>query len=184
MSFTTTAGNESPSEPTEARREFAIKIDLLSSRESCDTLAHLLDPFGLLWMDAPARIQVTDDRTAWEAGADGSVGCSRGASSRGPHGRVSTQRLIHGPAHRSRQLVTVAPVDPAKVEVGDIVLARVAGTTYLHLVSAVDASRDRVQISNNRGRVNGWTNYARLYGICMRVDGVPRPRTAGKTRRS
>ena len=88
------------------------------------------------------------------------------------------------PLIRSRQLVTVAPVDPAKVEVGDIVLARVAGTTYLHLVSAVDASRGRVQISNNRGRVNGWTNYTRLYGICMTVDGVPRSRTAGKTRRS
>ena len=88
------------------------------------------------------------------------------------------------PLIRSRQLVTVAPVDPAKVEVGDIVLARVAGTTYLHLVSAVDASRGRVQISNNRGRVNGRTTYTRLYGICMTVDGVPRPRTTGKTRRS
>ncbi|MEY9926452.1 hypothetical protein ABH926_001074 [Catenulispora sp. GP43] len=32
------------------------------------------------------------------------------------------------PLIRSRQLVTVAPVDPARLEVGDIVLARVAGT--------------------------------------------------------
>jgi hypothetical protein len=88
------------------------------------------------------------------------------------------------PLIRSRQLVTVAPVDPTKVEVGDIVLARVAGSTYLHLVSAVDAGRGRVQISNNRGRVNGWTNHARLYGICTAVDGVLRPRTDGKTRRS
>jgi hypothetical protein len=38
------------------------------------------------------------------------------------------------PLIRGRQLVTVAPVDPAKVEVGDIVLARVAGRVYLHLV--------------------------------------------------
>ena len=88
------------------------------------------------------------------------------------------------PLIRSRQLVTVAPVDPAKVEVGDIVLARVAGTTYLHLVSAVDASRGRVQISNNRGRVNGRTTYTRLYGICMTAGGGPRPRTTGKTPRS
>ena len=86
------------------------------------------------------------------------------------------------PLIRSRQLVTVAPVDPAKVEVGDIVLVRVAGTTYLHLVSAVNATAGRVQISNNRGRVNGWTNHARVYGICTAVDGVPRPRTADKTR--
>lgn len=86
------------------------------------------------------------------------------------------------PLIRSRQLVTVAPVDPATLEVGDIVLARVAGTTYLHLVSAVDPRAGRVRISNNRGRVNGWTDHARVYGICTAVDGRPRPRTAGKLR--
>lgn len=84
------------------------------------------------------------------------------------------------PLIRSRGLVTVARVDPSKLEVGDIVLARVAGTVYLHLVSAVDPARKRVQISNNRGHVNGWTGYGRVHGICTSVDGVPRPRTAGK----
>lgn len=86
------------------------------------------------------------------------------------------------PLIRSRQLVRVVPVDPAAVEVGDIVLARVAGSVYLHLVSALDASRARVQISNNRGRVNGWTGHARVYGICVAVEGVPRPRVEGKVR--
>lgn len=86
------------------------------------------------------------------------------------------------PLIRSRQLVTVAPVDPARVEVGDVVLARVAGAVYLHLVSAVDAGTGRVRISNNRGRVNGWTTYARVYGICTAVEGVGRPRIAGKLR--
>lgn len=86
------------------------------------------------------------------------------------------------PLIRSRQPVTVAPVDPTKLEVGDIVLVRVAGTTYLHLISAVDTKTGRVQISNNRGRVNGWTNYARVYGICTAVDGVPRPRSTEKVR--
>lgn len=84
------------------------------------------------------------------------------------------------PLIRSRQLVTVVPCDPAAVEVGDIVLARVAGADYLHLVSAVDHARGRVQISNNRGRVNGWTTHARVYGICTAVDGKPRPRVDGK----
>lgn len=83
--------------------------------------------------------------------------------------------LIH-----SRDVVDVAPVDAAKVEVGDIVLAKVAGTVYLHLVSAVDAARGRVQISNNRGRVNGWTSRDRVYGICVAVDDTPRPRVEGK----
>lgn len=86
------------------------------------------------------------------------------------------------PLIRSRQLVTVAPVDPTTVEIGDIVLARVAGTVYLHLVSAVDTGGGRVQISNNRGHVNGWTNQARIYGICTAVDGTRRPRVDGKLR--
>lgn len=86
------------------------------------------------------------------------------------------------PLIRSRQEVVVAPVDPAKLTVGDIVLARVAGTVYLHLVSSIDPARGRVQISNNRGRVNGWTGHERVFGICVSVDGAPRPRIAGKTR--
>jgi hypothetical protein len=86
------------------------------------------------------------------------------------------------PLIRSRQLVTVAPVDPAQVAVGDIVLARVAGTTYLHLVTATDTAAGRVQISNNRGRINGWTSHHRVYGICTAVDGVARPRLTGKVR--
>lgn len=85
------------------------------------------------------------------------------------------------PLIRSRQLVTVAPVDVTRVEVGDIVLARVSGTVYLHLVSALDASTGRVQISNNRGRVNGWTSHDRIFGICTAVDRRPRPRVEGKT---
>lgn len=84
------------------------------------------------------------------------------------------------PLIRSRQLVVVGPADPAKLEVGDIVLARVAGTVYLHLVSAVDRPRKRVQISNNRGRVNGWTNHDRVYGVCLAVDGVRRPGAQNK----
>lgn len=85
------------------------------------------------------------------------------------------------PLIRSRQLVVVAPVDPSKLEAGDIVLARVAGTVYLHLVSSVDAARKRVQISNNRGLVNGWTSHDRVFGICVTVDGVTRSGATGKT---
>ncbi|MFJ6048676.1 S26 family signal peptidase [Streptomyces sp. NPDC092307] len=88
------------------------------------------------------------------------------------------------PLIRSRQRVVVAPVDPARLKPGDIVLARVAGTVYLHLVSAVDFARKRVQISNNRGRVNGWTGHDRVFGICTAVDDVPRAGAADKTRAS
>ncbi|OKJ03299.1 S26 family signal peptidase [Kitasatospora sp. CB01950] len=86
------------------------------------------------------------------------------------------------PLIRSRQSVVVAPVDASLLTVGDIVLARVAGTVHLHLVSALDPARRRVQISNNRGRVNGWTSHDRVFGICVSVDGVPRPGASGRTR--
>jgi hypothetical protein len=85
------------------------------------------------------------------------------------------------PLIRSRQRVIVAPVNPAKLEAGDIVLARVAGTVYLHLVSAVDQARKRVQIRSNRGRVNGWTSHDRVFGICVSVEDVLRPGADGKT---
>ncbi|MFC6599809.1 S24 family peptidase [Kitasatospora paranensis] len=85
------------------------------------------------------------------------------------------------PLIRSRQPVVVAPVDASRLEVGDIVLARVAGAVYLHRVSSVDHARRRVQISNNRGRVNGWTGHDRVFGICVEVDGVARPGAAART---
>ncbi|WP_405503944.1 S26 family signal peptidase [Streptomyces anulatus] len=85
------------------------------------------------------------------------------------------------PLIRSRQQVVVAPVDPSKLEVGDIVLARVSGTVHLHLVSSVDPARKRVQISSNRGRVNGWTSHDRVIGICVSVDGATRSGAVGKT---
>lgn len=63
---------------------------------------------------------------------------------------------------------------------GDIVLARVAGTVCLHLVSALDPARKRAQISNSRGHVNGWTGYDRVFGMCVAVGGVTRSGAAGK----
>ncbi|WP_251072234.1 S26 family signal peptidase [Streptomyces sp. ISL-43] len=86
------------------------------------------------------------------------------------------------PLVHSRQRVRVAPAEPALLEPGDIVLARVSGTVYLHLVTAVDAPRHRVQIGNNRGHVNGWTSRDRVFGICVTVEGVPRPGAAAKVR--
>jgi Peptidase S24-like len=68
----------------------------------------------------------------------------------------------------SGQLCTVAPVDPAVVEVGDIVLCKVNGKQYLHLVKAKQG--DRFLIGNNRGRVNGWVSKNSIYGKCTRIE--------------
>jgi hypothetical protein len=67
----------------------------------------------------------------------------------------------------SGQLCTVSPIDPAMLRVGDVVLCRVRGAEYLHLVKAI---RDgRFQIGNNRGHVNGWIGASGIFG---RLDAV------------
>jgi hypothetical protein len=68
----------------------------------------------------------------------------------------------------SGQLCTVEPVDPASLEVGDIVLCKVNGRQYLHLVKARQG--ERFQIGNNRGRINGWVSQNGIYGKCMRIE--------------
>lgn len=72
------------------------------------------------------------------------------------------------PIIRSRQQITISPVDPAEVGKGDIVLAKVAGRHYIHLVTA--ATGDKVQISNNHGHVNGWTSRTKVFGVVHRED--------------
>jgi hypothetical protein len=66
----------------------------------------------------------------------------------------------------SGQLVTVAPVTE-ELRVGDVVLCKVAGKQYLHLIKAIQG--ERYQIGNNRGRVNGWVSRNCIYGKCVQV---------------
>jgi phage repressor protein C with HTH and peptisase S24 domain len=68
----------------------------------------------------------------------------------------------------SGDLVTVAPRLDRHPEKGDIVLCKVMGNQYLHLVKAVDGKR--IQIGNNHGRINGWTSLAQIYGYCINVE--------------
>jgi hypothetical protein len=49
----------------------------------------------------------------------------------------------------SGQLCTVVPVAAAEVKVDDIVLCKVRGSEYLHIVKAIQGPR--FQIGNNRG---------------------------------
>jgi hypothetical protein len=69
----------------------------------------------------------------------------------------------------SGQLCTVAPVeDFAALKKGDIVLCKVNGNEYLHLVKAVNG--ERFLIGNNRGRINGWIGANSIFGKCIRVE--------------
>ena len=70
--------------------------------------------------------------------------------------------------------------DSTRVEVGDIVLTKVAGNIYVHLVKAIEPAKRRVQIGNNRGGINGWTGFDRVYGIAVSVVGTERPGAMAK----
>ena len=79
-----------------------------------------------------------------------------------PRGHSMTGKIESG------QLCTVVPIDPTMLAVGDIVLCKVKGREYLHLVKAIQGPR--IQIGNNRGRINGWVSGNAIFGKCVRVE--------------
>lgn len=68
----------------------------------------------------------------------------------------------------SGQLCTVTPVGDRKLAVHDIVLCRVKGNQYLHLVKAIQG--ERFQIGNNRGGINGWITRRQIFGLLIGVE--------------
>lgn len=73
----------------------------------------------------------------------------------------------------SGQLCTIVPVgedgiDPSELKKNDIVLCKVGGNEYLHIISAIQGQR--FQISNNRGHVNGWISANNIFGKCTNVE--------------
>ncbi len=69
----------------------------------------------------------------------------------------------------SGQLCTVASIaDHSTLKAGAIVLCKVGGSEYLHLVKAIQG--ERFQIGNNRGRINGWVGAGAICGECIRVE--------------
>ncbi|HEX4947952.1 MAG TPA: S24 family peptidase [Blastocatellia bacterium] len=68
----------------------------------------------------------------------------------------------------SGQLCTVKPIEPEEIRVGDIVLCKVNGREYLHLVKAIQGPR--FQIGNNRGRINGWITANSIFGKCVSIE--------------
>lgn len=67
------------------------------------------------------------------------------------------------PLIKSGQRVTVKPIGDTTITKKDIVLCKVNGRQYLHLVTGIKSNQ--VQISNNKGFVNGWTSLKNIYGI-------------------
>lgn len=74
------------------------------------------------------------------------------------------------PKINSGDLCTVQPIsDFSTIKKNDIVLCKVKGNQYLHLVSGTDTN-GRFQISNNKGYVNGWITQNAIYGKLISVE--------------
>jgi len=68
----------------------------------------------------------------------------------------------------SGQLCTVEPAKEEELKKGDIVLCKVYGSEYLHLIKATRGKR--FQIGNNLGRINGWITFNSIYGKLIKVE--------------
>ncbi len=80
-----------------------------------------------------------------------------------PHGNSMQGKIESG------QLCTVEPIaDYDTLEKGDIVLCKVNGSEYLHLIKAIQGKR--FQIGNNRGRINGWITANSIFGKCVKIE--------------
>jgi len=75
------------------------------------------------------------------------------------------------PLIKSGQPVLIAPVKLKNVRKGDIVFCRVAGMLCCHKVTAVDKVKERFQIGNNHGHINGWTKA--VYGKVIKILDYP-----------
>ncbi|MCA9886394.1 MAG: S24/S26 family peptidase, partial [Anaerolineae bacterium] len=66
------------------------------------------------------------------------------------------------------ELVTLEPCEPEELKKGDIVLVKVKGRVYLHLIKAT--AKGRFLIGNNRGGTNGWVGGNSIYGIATKIE--------------
>lgn len=76
------------------------------------------------------------------------------------------------PILKSRQPVDLSPIDNHNnLKVNDIVFCKVKGNYYTHKIKAIKQKNNNYmyQISNNKGRINGWVSKDKIYGIVTRI---------------
>ena len=75
-----------------------------------------------------------------------------------PHGNSMTPRI------KSGERVLVKPADPTVLKEGDVVLVKVRGVVYLHLIKRISRREGLFLIGNNKGGTNGWVDGSYIYG--------------------
>lgn len=84
-----------------------------------------------------------------------------------PQGSSMTGRIESG------QLCRVVPVTPVHLYIDDIVLCKVDGVEYLHLIKKIDVTDPkgyRYLIGNKRGNMNGWISSDQVFGKCVAIE--------------
>lgn len=73
------------------------------------------------------------------------------------------------PKIKSGEEVTVSP-EISGLSVGDIVFCRVKSSYYVHLIKAIEfVEKERFQIGNNHGRINGWIGRQMIFGKVIEI---------------
>lgn len=74
------------------------------------------------------------------------------------------------PILKSRQPVILKPVDESTVlKKRDIVLCKVRGCYYLHLIHGIRGNGAMFLIGNNHGHMNGWVNRSNVFGKVIEI---------------
>jgi hypothetical protein len=72
------------------------------------------------------------------------------------------------PIIQSREAIHLRRVDHKQLRVGDAVFCKINKNYQVHLITAID--KDRFQISNNKGWVNGWVNSKNIFGLAVQIE--------------
>lgn len=76
------------------------------------------------------------------------------------------------PIIKSNQPVTLVPIHSSDtLQVNDIVFCKVKGNYYTHLISGIRNRNGNIeyQISNNKGKVNGWIKKNNIFGKVIKI---------------
>lgn len=76
------------------------------------------------------------------------------------------------PRINSGELITVIPITPDVILAdNDVVLCRVSGNYYVHLIKAIkDVPEKRYLIGNNKKWINGWIGINNIFGKVTTVE--------------
>lgn len=82
----------------------------------------------------------------------------------------------------SGDIVQLEPCSEDSLFVGDIVLVKVKGNIYLHLIKSIkqEKNKTKYQIGNNVGGINGWVSFSAIFGKATKIESPVEHRNAKK----